>query len=143
MYPRFLKPPGRSFFLFGPRGQDGMVERAACRRDAFDLGYNLHYWRTGNGLEVDFVLYGERGLLAFEVKRSERLRDEDLAPLLKFREEYPMARAFFVHSGTKRAHFRGVEIVPLLQALKQMDKLLGASTSRPKRGASGQRRRAT
>jgi hypothetical protein len=80
--------------------------------DAFELGYELHYWRTGNDLEVDFVLYGERGLLAIEVKRSARVRDEDLAGLLAFREDYPMARAFYVHPGGQRAHHRGVEIVP-------------------------------
>ena len=111
--------------------------------DAFDLGYELHYWRTGNGLEVDFVLYGERGLVAFEVKRTERLRDEDLEPLLAFREDYPMARAFFLHPGTKREHYRGVEIVPLSHALKHLDELLGATRSPAKKGASRGKRRAT
>ncbi len=30
--------------------------------DYADFGYTLHFWRTRGGLEVDFVLYGERGL---------------------------------------------------------------------------------
>jgi predicted AAA+ superfamily ATPase len=111
--------------------------------DAFDLGYELHYWRTGNDLEVDFVLYGERGLLAFEVKRSARVRDEDLAGLLAFREDYPMARAFFLHPGKERAHHRGVEIVPMVEALKGLHAILGASRRPPKRNLARRKRRRT
>ena len=35
-----------------------------------NLGYRFYYWRTKTKLEVDFVLYGERGLKAFEIKWS-------------------------------------------------------------------------
>jgi predicted AAA+ superfamily ATPase len=94
--------------------------------DAFDLGYGIHYWRTASGLEVDFVLYGERGLLAFEVKRSARVRDEDLAALLAFRADYPMARTFFVYSGTQRGHDRGIEILAMDEALKSLPEILRA-----------------
>ncbi len=103
-----------------------LLSNLRALNDAFDLGYQLHYWRTGSGLEVDFVLYGERGLLAFEVKRSDRLRDEDLESLLAFREDYPMAKTFFVHSGTQRAHHQGIEILPISFALARLDELLGA-----------------
>lgn len=92
--------------------------------DAFELGYDIHYWRTTGGLEVDFVLYGEHGLLAFEVKRAARVRDEDLAGLLAFRADYPMAQTFLVHSGTQRGHDRGIEIWPMADALKQLHEIL-------------------
>jgi predicted AAA+ superfamily ATPase len=36
------------------------------------LDYNLYYWRSSSGLEVDLVLYGERGLRALEIKRTSR-----------------------------------------------------------------------
>ncbi len=36
---------------------------------ARSLGYDLFFWRTVDGLEVDFVLYGEAGLVALEIKR--------------------------------------------------------------------------
>ena len=58
-----------------------------------DLGYELHYWRTRAGLEVNFVLYGKRGIRAFEVKRSGRLRPEDLRGLKAFLSDYPMAES--------------------------------------------------
>jgi hypothetical protein len=39
---------------------------------ALDLGYRVFFWRTANGREVDFVLYGPKGLLAFEIKTTSR-----------------------------------------------------------------------
>ena len=56
--------------------------------DACDLGYAIHYWRTTTGLEVDFVAYGERGIRAFEVKRTGKVRDEDLRGLKAFLKDY-------------------------------------------------------
>lgn len=35
--------------------------------DYFGYDYQLYYWRTASGREVDFILYGPRGLLAFFV----------------------------------------------------------------------------
>lgn len=92
--------------------------------DALGLGYQIHYWRTATGTEIDFVLYGERGLLAFEIKRQARVRDDDLAPLLAFSADYPMAKTFLLHSGTERRHQSGVEILPIAVALGQLDVLL-------------------
>jgi predicted AAA+ superfamily ATPase len=124
----------------GPLGTEEEVDGAALEtlflvhlralNDAFDLGYELHHWRTGNGLEVDFVLYGERGLFAFEVKRSARVRDEDLAPLLAFRADYPMARAYYVHTGGQHGHARGIEVVPMARALKDLHETLGVRRTR-------------
>ncbi len=88
------------------------------------------------------MLYGERGLVAFEIKRSDRVRDEDLAGLQAFREDYPMARTFLIHPGTRRAHSRGVEILPMAHALKHLDELLGAGGSQPKL-SKGHRKRPT
>ncbi|MBS0358785.1 MAG: ATP-binding protein, partial [Proteobacteria bacterium] len=36
--------------------------------DYYDLEYQLYYWRTKTGLEVDFIIYGPHGLYAFEIK---------------------------------------------------------------------------
>ncbi len=37
------------------------------------LGYNIFYWMTSNNIEVDFVLYGARGIKAFEIKRTGKI----------------------------------------------------------------------
>ena len=50
--------------------------------------------------------------------------------LLAFRADYPMARVFLVHPGTKREHVRGVEVLPMSYALQHLDELLGAPKRR-------------
>ena len=97
----------------GPYDSDAEAEGAAletlvlqeiiacndCRR----RNYSVCYWRTRQGAEVDFVLYGARGLKAIEVKRSGRVRREDFKGLRQFRDEYPEAELIFVYSGERPA----------------------------------------
>ena len=45
---------------------------------------DLFYWRTRAGTEVDFVVYGESGLQAFEVKNHGRVHSTDLRALRAF-----------------------------------------------------------
>ena len=51
----------------------------------------LSFWRTRAGNEVDFVLYGESGLYAIEVKSSATLHPRDFSGLRAFTEDYPVA----------------------------------------------------
>ena len=83
--------------------------------------YDIYYWRTRQGAEVDFVLYGARGLKAIEVKHSTRIRREDYKGLKQFKEEYPEAELFFVYSGDRRFHEQGIEIVPAEMFLKESE----------------------
>jgi hypothetical protein len=69
---------------------------------------------------VDLVLYGERGIKAIEVKRSSRVRDNDLRWLHAFLNDYPMARAWLVYTGTHRYREGAVEIVPLADFLTEL-----------------------
>jgi hypothetical protein len=70
------------------------------------------------------VLYGERGLLALEVKRSARVRSEDLRGLRLFREDYPEARAILLYPGSRRSREGGIEVVPLDEGPREMERLL-------------------
>jgi predicted AAA+ superfamily ATPase len=124
---RALRPRGpldADSEIDGPALETLFLTNATAINDTKELGYQIHYWRTASGTEVDFVLYGERGLLAFEIKRSARLRDEDLAPLQAFAAEYPVAKTFLLHLGKERRHQNGVEILPMAQALQDLDQLL-------------------
>ena len=42
---------------------------------------DLFYWRTRAGTEVDFIVYGETGLQAFEVKNHRKVHATDLRAL--------------------------------------------------------------
>ncbi len=108
----------------GPALETLVLQHLRATNDYGDLGYGIHYWRSALGQEVDFVLYGERGLIAIEVKRSSRARDEDLAALRLFCADYPEAKAFLVYTGTRREHRDGVDIVPIATALAEMPTLL-------------------
>jgi predicted AAA+ superfamily ATPase len=76
-------------------------------------GYEIFFWRTKTKQEVDFVLYGEKGILAIEVKSSDRPRQTDLEGLKLFRQDYPMARALLLYAGNQRSHEAGIDIIPL------------------------------
>ncbi len=41
----------------------------------------IFHWRTRNQLEVDVVLYGEKGLFAFEIKSTPHILIKDFKPL--------------------------------------------------------------
>ncbi len=89
--------------------------------DYGNLGYGLHYWRTPAGREVDFVLYGRRGLRAFEVKASSRVRSGDLDGLHEFLKDYPMAKASLVYLGDRRWHESGVDVLPVAGVLRDLE----------------------
>lgn len=124
---RALRPRGPldvASEIDGPAFETLFLANVRAVNDAMELGYSIHYWRTATGAEVDFVLYGERGLLAFEIKRQARVRDDDLLSLHAFRADYPMAKVFLLHAGNERRHQDGIEIVPIAHALRHLDALL-------------------
>lgn len=90
------------------------------------LGYGLFYWRTRGGAEVDFVLYGERGLVAIEVKHSARVRGSDLRGLRTFCADYPMARSLLINLGDRREEHDGVEVWPAGELLPRLGQVLKA-----------------
>lgn len=81
--------------------------------DYYHLGYEIYYWRTRNKEEVDFVLYGEKGLHAFEIKRKTRLSSHDFKPLKLFLEDYPMAKPVLLYGGNE-SYFEGnIKVEPI------------------------------
>jgi predicted AAA+ superfamily ATPase len=89
------------------------------------LDYQLFYWHTANHQEVDFVLYGPRGLVAIEVKLSNRVRSEDLSGLRAFYADYPMAKTWLVCNAPNRQTLHGhVEVMPIDSFLRQLSTLL-------------------
>lgn len=78
-----------------------------------DLGYQIYFWRTHTGAEVDFVLYGERNFLAVEVKKRAVVTDKDLAGLRLFLKDYPQARGLLLYGGSKRLYYDKITVLPL------------------------------
>lgn len=81
---------------------------------------DLHFWRTPAGTEVDFVLYGESVFHAIEVKRTNRVRPEDVRGLKAFLEDYPEATAILLYAGTKKLKEGPITCLPCAQFLMDL-----------------------
>lgn len=92
--------------------------------DYFGLGYKIFYWQTANGLEVDFVLYGNKGIRAFEIKRTAKPTVSKLGGLKAFLKNYPQALAYFIYGGERRLREGDIEIIPVTEALKKLPEIL-------------------
>ena len=80
---------------------------------------SLYYWRTRAGTEVDFVVYGEAGLQAFEVKNTATVYSQDLRGLRTFRADYPEAQAALLYRGAERLRIDGIWCLPVDVFLRQ------------------------
>ena len=89
------------------------------------MDYKMYYWRTSSNMEVDFVLYGEKGIFAFEVKRTAKVSSKLLSSLKSFLRDYPQAKAFFIYGGKRLMHEGEIEIYPLNSFLKKLPQILG------------------
>ena len=88
-------------------------------------GYELFYWRTRkHKSEVDFILYGEKGLIAIEVKFSHKIRAQDCKGLLEFLEDYPQAKAFILYTGRQSYSFKDIHVLPVEKFLKKKSEFL-------------------
>ena len=61
---------------------------------------------------MDFVVYGESGFWAVEVKNARYIRSRDLYGLNAFREDYPQAQALFLYGGLEKLKIGDVLCLP-------------------------------
>jgi predicted AAA+ superfamily ATPase len=101
-----------------------LYQQLCALNDYLDLGYTLFYWRTISQLEVDFVLYGPKGLIAFEIKRSSSISDKDLKGLKAFALDYPESKLFLFYGGTRREYIDSIELIPIEEGLRQLASIL-------------------
>lgn len=124
---RTLRPMGP---LDAPEEVEGisfeslLFQELKAINDYYGLGYKIYYWRTSNNLEVDFVLYGERGLKAFEIKRRGRVPSSELRGLKAFLKDYPTAKAYYIYGAERRMSEGDIDIIPLDYALKNLPAIL-------------------
>lgn len=80
----------------------------------------LYYWRTINGLEVDFIVYGEDGLYAIEVKNARNIYHVDLKGLEAFKKDYPEAQCTLLYRGVERLQKGDVVCIPVEEFLYKL-----------------------
>lgn len=89
--------------------------------DYSNSDFTLHFWRTRSGVEVDFIVYGSKGISAIEVKNSSRIQPQDIKGLRSFKEDYPESKVYLLYRGKERLMKDGVHCLPcgeFLQALR-------------------------
>lgn len=80
----------------------------------------LFFWRTKSGLEVDFIIYGEIGFYALEVKNSKSISPQDLRGLKEFKKDYPESQCIFLYRGKEKLVKNGVLCHPLDDFLREL-----------------------
>lgn len=118
-----LRPRGPlddSSSIRGPSFETLMVQQIRALNDYNKWGYELQYWHTRDHLEVDLVLYGERGLVAIEFKSSTKLRPGDFKGLIEFKSDYPKAKAIMVCPTVESRNYSGVLVTSPTEFLESL-----------------------
>lgn len=88
--------------------------------DAQELRYDLSFWRTRSGVEVDFIVYGEGGFWAIEVKNGKTLSPKDTDGLKSFIQDYPEAKPILLYRGSERILQNGILCLPCEEFLRDI-----------------------
>jgi predicted AAA+ superfamily ATPase len=108
----------------GPALETLVMQSLRAENANHGLDYELYFWRTPEKTEVDFVLYGPRGLHAIEVKRSARFAEPELAGLRAFAADYPESKGWFLYGGTRRYRYDNIDVLPVIEALPALATML-------------------
>jgi uncharacterized protein len=112
---RSLRPSGpldRSEEIDGAALETLVAQHLKAWCEISEGEHQLYYWQTRNQVEVDFIIYGPSGLYAVEVKNASRVRNEELRPLLAFKQDYPESRQILLYRGKERFLSKGVLCMP-------------------------------
>ncbi len=85
--------------------------------DAQEERYDLFFWRTRGGTEVDFIVYGKNEFWAIEVKNTDKISPRDFSGLKAFKEEYPESTPLFLYRGQRRLIQNEILCLPIEQFL--------------------------
>jgi len=137
MHPKFYFFDAGLFQALRPRGpldstaelegaalETLVLENLRAVNDSLHLGYDIYYWRTATGLEIDFVLYGPKGLHTVEVKRSKSISPKDRSAQEAFLKDYPEAKAWILYGGEQPLYFDKITAIPITQFLLDLPKIL-------------------
>lgn len=78
----------------------------------------LYFWRTKNGVEVDFIIYGPEQFIAIEVKNSDHVSSKDVCGLKAFKEDYPEAQTILLYRGKTKIMINEILCLPCEYFLK-------------------------
>ena len=96
--------------IFGRAFEHFILQEIIAHSHYSGLEYQISYWRTASGFEVDFIL-GDRDV-ALEVKGVPEVHLQHLRSINAFREEYKPKQAIIVSLDARPRNVDGVTIMP-------------------------------
>lgn len=97
----------------GPCLEGLVMQHLRAWNDYLEEELKQFYWRTQQGLEVNFILYGSSFFYAIEVKNATTILPKDLVGLQAFAEEYPEATLIFLYRGQDRLKKGNILCLPV------------------------------
>lgn len=104
--------------LFGKAFEHFMLMEISAYNAYKELDFEINFWRTKSGLEVDFILGG--GEVAIEVKSTSRVDKRDLHALTAFKEELTPREAFVVCNEKEERISSQIRIMPWRTFLRNL-----------------------
>lgn len=101
-----------------------LLQELIAMNDYRSWNYELAFWKTSTGNEVDFVLHGPKGLLGIEMKRTARILPRHLKGLKIFMKDYPEAKGIVLYGGTRHLWEKNIQIIPVTDFLENMEKYI-------------------
>ncbi len=96
--------------LFGKAFEHFILLEILAFRSYMEKDFEIEFWRTKSGLEVDFIL--GNGTIAIKVKGKSQISLKDLGSIRKFRDEFSPREAFIVCNEMAERVVDNIRIIP-------------------------------
>jgi predicted AAA+ superfamily ATPase len=104
--------------LFGKAFEHFILMELIAFRSYRERDFEIEFWRTKSGLEVDFILGS--GQIALEVKGTSQISSKDLRPISSFRDEFKPREALVICNETSERIVNNIRILPYRTFLKRL-----------------------
>ncbi len=110
----------------GPAFETLFLQNLRAIIDYYRYDLTIYFWRTATGTEVDFIVYGENGLFAFELKSSSYVERKDCRGLNEFKKDYPIAQCYLIYNGEQEERYDHISAIPMRTALFRLENILAS-----------------
>jgi len=108
----------------GPALENLFFQHLVAVNDNLNLRYNFSFFRTTRGQEIDFIVYGEHGFHAFEIKLGTGFSTVWTRALTAFGKDYPEATLHLVYMGSSTFYHNNITIHPFEKILQELPEIL-------------------
>ncbi len=117
-YLRKWQVPDQKGEEFGKALEHFILMEIVAYRSYKEKDFEINFWRTKTGLEVDFILAG--GQVSIKVKGSSRIDQKDFYPSEAFAKEYFPKKSLIVCNEKSRRIHGSIEVIPWRDFLAEL-----------------------